>query len=62
LSTTKEQIVSALLESILFRVYDNLILKDCQDLTAIFADGGMTKNPQLMQYQSDIISKPVTVR
>lgn len=43
-------------------MYDNLILKDCQSLTAIYADGGMTKNPRLMQHQSDVINKPVTVR
>ena len=55
-------IVAAILESILFRVYDNLSLKDYKNITTIFADGGMTKNSQLMQQQSHLINKNLIIR
>ena len=54
--------MAAILESILFRVNDNLSLKDYDNITDIFADGGMAKNAQLMQHQSDLINKGLIVR
>jgi glycerol kinase len=62
LATTRKHIFSAILESILFRVYDNLILKDCEEIAVIFADGGMTRNTKMMQSQCDLLNKRLVHR
>ena len=62
LATTRESMLAAILESILFRVYDCLSMKDFTGITAIFADGGMTVNHKLMQHQTDLISKNLIIR
>jgi glycerol kinase len=62
LATTKEMLIGAILESILFRVYDNLSLKEYESVKSIFVDGGMTKNMKFMQFQADMISKTINVR
>lgn len=62
LSTQKSHIVSSILESIIFRVYDNIRLESCKDITVIFADGGMTRNQNLMQKQCDLLNKKLIHR
>ena len=62
--TTREQIVRATLESIAFQVYDNAMAmqKDSGFLfESMKVDGGPVKNNFLMQFQADILGKPVAV-
>jgi glycerol kinase len=51
-----------LLESIVFRVKDNLKFSNFDGVVNIFADGGMTVNHRFMQVQADILRKNITVR
>jgi glycerol kinase len=62
LSTSRSQIVAALLESILFRVKDNLKDESFSQVKRIYADGGMTVNTALMQTQADLLAKTLVVR
>lgn len=62
LATKRKEIVVAILESILFRVKDNLKDKVFESVERIFADGGMTANHKLMQAQSDLLGKAIVVR
>ena len=62
LSTSRGQIVAALLESILFRVKDNLKEASFAGVQRIYADGGMTANCALMQAQADLLGKTLVVR
>jgi len=60
--TTREHIIRAALESIAYQVYDlvDAMEKDTGiPLQALNADGGASQNRFLMQFQADILSKPV---
>jgi len=60
--TTREHIIRAALESIAYQVYDlvEAMEKDTGiPLSALNADGGASRNGFLMQFQSDILNKPV---
>ena len=62
--TGREQIVRATLESIAFQVYDNAMVmqKDSgYNFDVMKADGGPVVNSFLMQFQADILGKPVDV-
>lgn len=62
--TTSEQIVRATLESIAFQVYDNaqvMKLDSGYDFTSMKVDGGPVANRFLMQFQADLLGKPVEV-
>jgi glycerol kinase len=62
LSTTRPQITAAILESILFRIHDNLSAPTFASLANIYVDGGMTANPAFLQAQADLLNKKVTHR
>ena len=60
--TTREHIVRAALESIAYQVCDLVVAMEKDTglpLTALNADGGASRNGFLMQFQSDILNKPV---
>ena len=60
--TNRDHIIRAGLESIAYQVYDlvEAMEKDTGiDLQALNADGGASQNGFLMQFQSDILNKPV---
>jgi len=62
--TTREHIVRATLESIAFQVYDNAqVMKNNSgiDFSVMKADGGPVVNKFLMQFQADILGKPVDI-
>lgn len=61
LSTSHQQILSAMLESIAFRVKDNLKFSSFDEVSSIYADGGLTVNKRFMQMQADILKKVITV-
>ncbi len=54
--------MGSILESILFRVKDNLKDKVFDNVARVFSDGGMTVNHKLMQAQSDLLGKAIVVR
>ncbi len=54
--------MGSILESILFRVKDNLKDKVFDNVARVFSDGGMTVNQKLMQAQSDLLGKAIVVR
>lgn len=60
--TTKEHLIRATLESIAYQTAD--VIKTMEndskiDIKLLRADGGASKNDLLMQFQADIINKPV---
>jgi len=60
--TEKAHIVRAAVESIAYQVGDAIELLEKESgitITKIMTDGGATKNSILMQFQSDIINKPI---
>ena len=60
--TTREHIIRAALESIAYQVYDlvDAMEKDTGiPLLALNADGGASRNGFLMQFQADVLKKPV---
>ncbi len=62
--TTKEDIVRATLESVAYQVSDNLKVMNKDSgisIEVMRADGGMVKNPWLMQFQADILGIPIDV-
>lgn len=61
LFTNKQHMMRAVLESIAFRVHDNLQSKQLPEIKCFKADGGITNNPLMMQLQADLIGKKVTV-
>lgn len=61
LFTKREHMLRAVLESIAYRVHDNLKSKELPAITAFKADGGATANPQLMQLQADLLNRDVVV-
>ena len=61
---TREHLVRATLESIAFQVYDVLeVMHSCSGFTfpMMRADGGVSRNNFLMQFQSDILNMPIEV-
>jgi len=64
ITTTKENIVRAVLESIAYRVRDIIeaLKKDVEsDISELCVDGAMTNNSFLMQFQADILGIPIIV-
>ncbi len=59
--TKKEHIARAAMESIGYMVRDVVEMMDINRIGNIHADGGMTKNRFLMQFQADIIGKKIIV-
>ena len=62
--TTSEHIVRATLESIAFQVYniaDVMCKNSGYDFSVMKADGGPTLNRFLMQFQADILGKPIEI-
>jgi glycerol kinase len=61
-ATTKEQLVRAAVEAIAFQVADVLRAMEEASKTSLnflFADGGATQNDWLMQFQADVLQRPV---
>lgn len=61
-STRKEHIARAVLEAIAYQtkdVLDTIINETGLDLLYLFVDGGASKNNLLMQFQSDILNRPI---
>lgn len=62
-TTGRSEIVRAALECIAYQITD--IVKAMEDagkkITSLRVDGGPTRNPYLMQFQSDILGNPVEV-
>jgi glycerol kinase len=61
-ATTKEQLVRAAVEAIAFQIAD--VFRAMEEasktkLTFLFADGGATRNDWLMQFQADVLQRPV---
>ena len=61
-STTRQHLLGALLNSISFRLYDNIKDKQFEDVQKVIVDGGMTKNKEFMQLQADLFQKEIEVR
>jgi glycerol kinase len=62
-ATDKSHIVRAAIESIAYQVHDAVELlqsESCVILEELRADGGATVNAILMQFQADLLRKPVT--
>ena len=62
--TKREHVIRATLESIAFQVYDNaevMKIDSGYDYTSMRVDGGSVVNRFLMQFQADILGKPVEV-
>jgi glycerol kinase len=55
--TTKAQLVRAALEAAAFQTCD--VLETMPPLERLRADGGMTRNRWLMQFQADVLQRPV---
>lgn len=51
----------AVLESIAYRVHDNLHSKELPQIKSFRADGGITNNPIIMQLQADLMGKDVII-
>ena len=63
-NTTSAHLVRATLESIAFQVYDNAMAMKAasgHDFSVMKVDGGAVVNRFLMQFQADILAKPVNV-
>ena len=61
-ATDKKHIIRAALESIAYQVYDAVQLIEAESgvpLRELRADGGATDNQVLMQFQADLLSRPV---
>lgn len=62
--SSRAHLIRATLESIVYQVYDNMMVMKQESgaqFNCIRADGGMTKNRFLMQYQADVLETPVIV-
>ena len=60
--TTRADIVRATLDSIAYQVRDVIVAMESdtgRPMSELRADGGATANPYLMQFQADILGKPV---
>jgi glycerol kinase len=60
--TTSRQIARAVIDSIAYQirdVFDLMQIESGRPLQALLADGGATRNNQLMQFQADILGRPV---
>lgn len=60
--STMNQLAQAALESIAYQVrdvFDRMGEASGQELTVLLADGGVTRNDRLMQFQADILGVPV---
>ncbi|MBV7297864.1 FGGY family carbohydrate kinase [Enterovibrio paralichthyis] len=61
-SITTEHLVRAALESIAFQVkdvFDAMEQATGRKLNRLFVDGGPTANPWLMQFQADVLNRPI---
>ena len=56
-NTTKQHVVRALLNSITYRLHDNIKNDEFKEVKKIIVDGGMTKNKMFMQMQADLFQK-----
>lgn len=61
-NTTKQHILRSLLDSITYRLWDNIKNEKFNKITNIIVDGGMTANKALMQMQADMFGKQIGVR
>jgi glycerol kinase len=62
--TTREDIVRAALDSIAYQVRDVLVAMESdsgQRIGELRADGGAVANPYLMQFQADLLDRPVVL-
>ena len=62
--TGKNEMVRAVVDSIAYQIYDVIHLMEKvsgNELRSLQTDGGPTRNAYLMQFQSDILNKPVEV-
>lgn len=62
--TGKNEMVRAVVDSIAYQIYDVIHLMEKvsgDELRSLQTDGGPTRNAYLMQFQSDILNKPVEV-
>lgn len=62
--TGKNEMVRAVVDSIAYQIYDVIHLMEKvsnSELVNLKVDGGPTRNAYLMQFQSDILNKPVEV-
>ena len=62
--TGKNEFVRAVVDSIAYQIYDVIHLMEeisGKELMSLKVDGGPTRNAYLMQFQSDILNKPVEV-
>ncbi len=62
--TGKNEMVRAVVDSIAYQIYDVIHLMEKvsgEELRSLQTDGGPTRNAYLMQFQSDILNKPVEV-
>jgi glycerol kinase len=60
--TTRADVVRAALDSIAYQVRDVLVAMEAdtaREIPVLRADGGASANPYLMQFQADILGKPV---
>lgn len=61
-NTTGQHILRSLLDSISFRLYDNIKNKEFSTVRKVIVDGGMTQNKEFMQTQADLFGKEIEVR
>lgn len=58
-NTRKQNILKAILNSITYRLYDNIKNEKFDKIKKIIVDGGMTKNKQFMQSQANLFNKEI---
>lgn len=61
-NTSKLNILKALLDSISYRLYDNIRDQRFSKIVRIVVDGGMTVNEEFMQCQANLFNKEIEVR
>ena len=62
--TTREDIVRAALDSIAYQVRDVIVAMESDTgnrISELRADGGAVSNPYLMQFQADLLDRPVAI-
>ena len=61
LHTSKPNILRAVLDSICFRIKDNINCEEMPKIVSFRADGGMTNNKKMMQFQTDLLDIPIKI-
>ena len=61
LHSSRQNMLRAVLDSICYRVYDNVRAEELSKVEEFRVDGGMTKNKGMMQFQADLLGVKIKV-